>query len=415
MRLTQAIAEAATLPEGKDDLFVYDDAVPEYALRIRHVAGGRISKNWTKGYRFAGQPRRITIGPIEIVKEHQARKRASDIHAMVRLGRDPKAEAIEEKTQAADIFERLLKPYLARKLKEVRPESYQEISRYLNQHLRPLHRLPIKRIDQRLVAARIAEIAITSGSSAAKGARSNGSAFFTHLMRNGIAASNPFANVEVPKVNDPRDRKLDDVELQAINSELLPDDDFSQILTILFHTGQRRSEIGNLEWTEVDLDKAIITLPGRKTKNHQEHAFPISAPVLDILKRRPRTWQDGSLRKFVFGRLRSSGFTAFSRGKRELDARITKARGAPLRPWRLHDVRRSIVTRLHDDLDIPPHVVEAIVNHISGHKGGIAGVYNYAKYARQMRAALNAWAEHLAAILEGRKPQSNVVTMKAAS
>ncbi len=413
MRLTQATAEAATLPEGKDDAFIYDDAIPEYALRIRRVAGGRISKNWTKGYRFAGQPRRITIGNIETVKEHQARKRAGEIHAMVRLGRDPKAEAIEAKTQAADVFERLLRPYLAKKQKEVRPGSFQEANRYLNEHLKPLHRLPLKKIDQRLAAARIAEIATTSGRSAARGARSNGSAFFTYLMRSGIATSNPFINTPVPKTNGARDRKLDNVELQAIHGALLSDDDFSQVCTILMYTPQRRSEIGNLEWSEVDFDQMLITLPSHKTKNHREHAFPIPAPVVDILKRRSRTWLDGKTpRRFVFGRLRNSGFTAFSRGKRELDARITKARGAPLKAWRLHDVRRTVVTRLHDDLDIPPHIVEAIVNHISGHKGGVAGVYNRAGYARQTRIATTAWATHLMAILEGREPASSVVPIK---
>ena len=63
-------------------------------------------------------------------------------------------------------------------------------------------------------------------------------------------------------------------------------------------------------------------------------------------------------------------------------------------PWRLHDLRRTSATRL-SDLGNLPHVVEAILNHISGHKAGVAGSYNRETYTTEERSALNAWGEHL--------------------
>jgi integrase len=414
VRLTQAVAEAASLPEGKDDHFIYDDKNPDYAVRIRRQRSGQIAKAWAKGYRFAGQYRRITIGDIDIVREPQARKRADEIEAMVRLGRDPKAEAAEAKTEAADTFGRVLRPYLAQKEKEVRASTFTEVRYNLEVQFKSFHRLPLKRIDQRLAAARIAEITIDSGPSAAKVARSHGSAFLTHLMRSGIAASNPFANTPVPKTNEEERRPLNDDELRGINAALLPDDDFSQVVTVLMFTGQRRSEIGNLEWSEVNLDKAAITLPPHKTKNEEWHTFPLSQPVRAIIERQPRTFADGTLRRFVFGRLQNSGFTSFGRGKAALDKRIAEMRGAPLEHWTLHILRHTFSTRCHDDLDVSPHIVEACIGHTGGHRAGVAGRYNHAAYARQMAAAMTDWARHLTAILENRDAEGNVVALKTA-
>jgi len=64
------------------------------------------------------------------------------------------------------------------------------------------------------------------------------------------------------------------------------------------------------------------------------------------------------------------------------------------------------------DLGIPPHVIEAAVNHVSGHKGGIAGIYNKATYDGPKRQALEAWGQHIMAIVEGREQPSNVMAFR---
>jgi integrase len=111
-------------------------------------------------------------------------------------------------------------------------------------------------------------------------------------------------------------------------------------------------------------------------------------------------------RDLLFG-ARGGAFQGWSRAKEALDNRLLAAlknahgEKAKLKPWRLHDIRRTMATRL-GDLGVLPHVVEAILNHISGHKAGVAGIYNRAIYAPEKRAALQKWADHIAALSGGR-------------
>jgi hypothetical protein len=80
-----------------------------------------------------------------------------------------------------------------------------------------------------------------------------------------------------------------------------------------------------------------------------------------------------------------------------------------MKPWRLHDLRRSFVTGLIE-LKIPPHVVEVIVNHISGARGGVAGVYNVAELLPERREAMERWSRHVLGML--RQREENVVTLR---
>ena len=104
-------------------------------------------------------------------------------------------------------------------------------------------------------------------------------------------------------------------------------------------------------------------------------------------------------RDLVFGS-RAGPFSGWSKAKTELDARMLAAlkaeRGAMavLEPWRLHDLRRTAATRM-GDLGVQPHVVEAVLNHVSGSKAGVAGIYNRAAYRDEKRAALALWADRV--------------------
>jgi integrase len=70
----------------------------------------------------------------------------------------------------------------------------------------------------------------------------------------------------------------------------------------------------------------------------------------------------------------------------------------PMPDWRLHDLRRTAATVMADKLGVLPHVIEAVLNHISGHRAGVAGIYNRARYEAEMRDALERWAQHVEAI-----------------
>src|SRR5262249_1978120 len=150
---------------------------------------------------------------------------------------------------------------------------------------------------------------------------------------------------------------------------------------LLLLTGCRADEIGSLSWAEVFGDK--IVLPGTRTKNGRDHIVPLSGLAQSIIAARPRMF--GS--EFVFGRGDNGrGFTGWSSTKVLLDARI-KAAGAKVKPWTNHDVRRSVATLMAES-GVAPHIVEAVLNHVSGHKHGVAGIYNRASYENEKRAAL---------------------------
>jgi integrase len=101
----------------------------------------------------------------------------------------------------------------------------------------------------------------------------------------------------------------------------------------------------------------------------------------------------------VFG-VGGGPFQGWSKAKASFDARVSAALGRKPLPWRLHDIRRTVATRMAD-LGIQPHVIEAVLNHVSGHKAGVAGVYNRSSYAPEKRAALTLWSDHLTTMMEG--------------
>jgi integrase len=161
----------------------------------------------------------------------------------------------------------------------------------------------------------------------------------------------------------------------------LGDDRFSEIVRLLLLTGQRRNEVGKLQWSEVDLARKLIMLPPERVKNGRAHEVPLSAQALAILARLPRR----NSSEFIFA---ERGFNDWDRAKQELDQR------AGIADWRLHDARRTCATGMAE-IGVLPHIVEAVLNHQSGHKSGVSGVYNRAKYSGEMRSALQLWADHL--------------------
>jgi integrase len=152
------------------------------------------------------------------------------------------------------------------------------------------------------------------------------------------------------------------------------------------------------------LEHSLISLPGERTKNARAHQVPMSSAVRSILKEHPKTEK----RELLFG-YGDGPFSGWSKSKEALDERILKATKKALPHWTPHDLRRTTATRMAD-LGIQPHVIEAVLNHVSGHKGGIAGVYNRAIYAAEKRQALEIWADHIAAVLADRK--SNVTSLR---
>jgi integrase len=258
---------------------------------------------------------------------------------------------------------------------------------------------PVAAIDRRMVAGLLLDLADKRGPGASNRTRAALSAFMTWAVKRGLAPHNEAAYTDKAIEGGARDRVLTDDEMRAIWAALL-DDNYARVVRLLMLTGARRDEIGALRWSEVDPAGAQLNLPGERTKNSRPHIVPLSPPALAILAAQPRTGD------FVFSGTKG-GFQNWSRHKDALDARIAEREGKPLAPWRLHDARRSASTWLHE-AGAPPHVVESLLGHVSGHQGGVAGVYNHAKYLAERRRWLTRWGEHVTGL-----PASEVVPLRA--
>ena len=377
VKFTQKLADALKLDPGRDEAIVFDELVPGLGLRLR-AAG---SRTWIYQFSVGTKQRRMTLGKASALPLDRARETARDLYARSRLGFDPASERDERREKAAETLDVIVDRYLTRKANTVRPKTLVELRYNLSQRLKALHGLQMAQVDQRSIAQQLSRIEEESGPAARNAARKCISGFWVWAMQEGLAEANPVINTGRAEERS-RDRVLTSDEITVV-WRALADDDFGDIVRLLILTGQRREEIGGLLWREIDLDAGKLTLSPHRVKNGREHIVPLSATARAILEARRRNGRD-----YVFGR-GEGGFSGWSRCKERLDRRI----GA-LPSFVLHDIRRSVATGM-GDLGIQPHVVEAVLNHISGHKAGVAGIYNRNTYEPEKRAALKLWAEHL--------------------
>jgi integrase len=410
LKLTKATVAHLTLPPGKEDLIIFDDELKGFGIRLR--AGGK--RVWIAQYRIGAKQRRVTLGDVHKLDVAAARQAASQRLAAVTLGDDPQGKKLAERARAANTLGAVIDSYLNAKKETLREASFEQAERYLRKHWKPLHGLPIHTIHRRDIAARLTGISTDRGAVAADGARTALAAMFSWGLREGFVESNPVSATNRPAEPKSRDRVLTDAEIGEVWFACR-DDDFGRIVQLLLLTGCRREEIGALTWQEVDLQGAIIRLPGGRTKNGVAHDVPLTPLALAIIEAVPR--RDGHVHLFGEGPRRAgdvpNGFSGWSKAKAGLDARIFAARERTaakahkpveqVQPmaWRLHDLRRTVDTTMHDKLGVQPHIVEAVLNHVSGHKAGVAGVYNRATYAAEKSAALASWTDYLESIVAG--------------
>jgi integrase len=394
MKLTTANVAQLTLPAGKSDHIEFDDDVVGWGLRLR--SSGK--PTWIYQYRIGPRSRRMTLGAASVLSAKIARETAVKLYSRVKLGEDPAAEKAKAVQTRAETFGAGVATYLKRSAERLRARSLVEVRRHLSVHARPLHPLPLAEIDRRAVSRLLSGIAETSGSVTANRTGSSIAAMFGFMIREGWTDSNPAAFLN-KRPENPRSRVLTDDELRAVWKATGGSDQYSAIVRLLLLTGARREEVGGLRWSEIDIDKALITLPPGRTKTAREHVVPLSALALEVIEAQPR--RDG--RDYVFGE-GPRGYKGFSQGKAELDARTKIDPG-----WVVHDLRRTVSTRMNGELGVAPHVVEACLGHRTG---GIAGIYNRASYLREMTQALALWGEHVASIVERR--EAKVVALRGA-
>jgi integrase len=155
---------------------------------------------------------------------------------------------------------------------------------------------------------------------------------------------------------------------------------FCAIVKLLILTGQRRGEIAALhkKWLTDD----TITLPSEITKNGREHTFPIGQLAASVLQS-PTEASNGA---FLFlGRGDSETcFNGWSKSKVALDSL------SGVTNWTLHDLRRTFASNM-TALGVQLHVIEKLLNHVSGSFSGIVAVYQRHNFMPEMRDAMQRW------------------------
>jgi integrase len=391
MKLTLRRIETLQCPPGKKDVLVFD--LDQAGLGVRVTQSG--GKSYLAQYRNAdGLKRRIPLGSCSALSLADARVAVRAIMGDVAKGGDPAAERTASKQKAltlGDLLGQWQRLYLVHK----RP-------RYAESATRALRRVFARHLDEpatamrRDIVVRILDGLAKDGKAAMATATARyGSALFGWATRRGsLSSSNPFERVPTaPTVR--RDRVLSDEEIRLIWIATEEPGTFNAIVRVLILTGQRRDEVAGMTWGEIAPDLSVWTIPAARAKNGVAHLVPLSEQTQGLL----RSQSDG----LVFPGLRGP-FNGFSKAKDALD----KASG--VRGWRLHDLRRTVATGLQK-LGVRLEVTEAILNHVSGSRTGIVGVYQRHDWAVEKRLALSAWGAHVAAIVEKREAPDNVTPL----
>ncbi|MFL0418410.1 tyrosine-type recombinase/integrase [Sphingomonas sp. 179-I 2A4 NHS] len=398
--------------------FLWDSEVAGFGLRVT-AAGAR---SYVFQYRMGGREvraQRVTIGPHGSWTPDKARTEAKRLRVLVDQGVNPAEQDRERRRQAVDLA---FDVYAALFVKSALKNDWKDWAageRLLMSEAVPVLRakplLTIKRSDIAAVLDRLAD-----RPASARLAHATMRKMFKWAEGRGDIERSPMDGMKAPATVAARDRVLSDRELalvwKAANDLAYP---FGPLFRLLILTGQRREEVAGLEWQELDRATATWDLPARRAKNGQAHIVPLSRAALGLLDElaaaviEPRDGEpiQWPRRRLVFTTTGKTAVSGYSKAKARLDATIAamEARAAAdesrepetVPAWRTHDLRRTVATGLQR-LGVRFEVTEAVLNHVSGSKSGIAGVYQRHDWKEEKREALAAWAAHVADLQQGK-------------
>lgn len=388
--LTARFCETVKVDERTD---YQDEMVRGLALRVSPNG----VKSWSVRYirESDGSKQRITLGRFPAIPLEMARKQALKLVMAVAEGNDPSGDrkAKREAMTVADLGALFIDKYAKRTKKTwaederiLKVDVYPEIGRMKAMAVKRRDLLDI--IEAKSESGRIAQ---------SRNVLATLRKMFNWAVDSDYLTASPAAGIKPRGKASKRDRVLSNEEIAEIWNALpnaALSNETRQIIRLLFLTGQRSGEVCGITYGELDFKTAMWIIPKERTKNGLAHTVPLNSLALDILNENilPDSEQTNDL---LFSRIGVPiESNAISKAVR-LHLQITEDR------WTPHDIRRTVATGMAE-LGIQPHVVEAVLNHISGFRAGVAGVYNRAAYDKEKRLALDMWAEHLAVIVNER-------------
>lgn len=363
-------------------------AAKRYEVHDLHCPGlsVRVSPNgktYSVKFRFGLKQKRMKLGVHPRISLATAREKAIGILRQVDEGTDPTKRRRNPDTKVEAICREFVRLH-ARQNK-----CWRETERILERELVSTFGQRDIRDIKRWDVLELMDAAIARGSTyQANRILSSVRTLVNWCTSRGILEVSPIAGVKAPTKEQSRDRVLDDDEiarlLQACRNDVYP---FRQFVPILLASAARRGELAAMTWREIDFEQKIWVIPAERSKNGKPHVVPLSAYALAILSEIPRFLDS----EFVFTTTRKSPVSGFSKMLRRL------SEGSQTSSWRLHDLRRTAASGMAR-AGVAPHVVEKVLNHISGKISGVAAVYNRYGYETEKRDALENWGAHLETI-----------------
>lgn len=392
-------------PPSSGQIEISDSDVP--GLRIRIGTTG--VKTFILRKRSGGKIKNITVGRYgPRFGLADARKKARALVSDLEAGKAPPTP--QRRSQAtAGTIRALMPSYLASK---AHLRTAKEIDRVLTRYVLPaLGDRYADSVTRGEVTELVDSIAATAPVQA-RAVHAQLSAFYSwSLPRLDRLEANPCRDAGRPEKPKARERVLSDEELRALwqvaDQEPLP---WGPALKLLMLTGARRDEVFSADRTEFNLQGREWVIPAERAKNAQVHIVPLTEAAVEVAKTIPVV--EGSAKLFPARGNPANGPTGYSKAQ----ARFRKLLNMALdredgEHWSLHDVRRSVATGLQR-LGVRFEVNEAILCHVSGARGGVAGIYQRHDWKAEKRVALDAWASELGRIVQGAHA-SNVVALHA--
>lgn len=380
---------SALKPPAAGQIEIRDAVVPGLRVRVG-VSGGR---TFIVRKRIGDRVKTITLGRYSSrFGLADARKKARSLLSDIEAGGDPSANPTARKRSAVGKTVRTMWPdYRAAKADR---RSIKEIERIFNRHILPHFGDRIAETITRAEITRfIDEIARTSPVMARNVLAHFSSFYGWALPRLDSLPGNPCRDAGRPPAPKSRDRVLSDAELgilwNVLEDEPAP---FGPAIKLLILTGQRRGEVFDADRREFDLQTKLWTIPRERAKNGVAHLVPLPDGVMRIIE--SLTARDDSDKLFPARGNGENGPSGFSKTMVRVRAAMEEKSKAPVPHWTLHDLRRTLATGLQR-LGVRLEVTEAVLNHISGSRAGIVGVYQRHNYFEEKREALVAWGREV--------------------
>jgi integrase len=369
----------------------------------------------------AASPTWTVLGQYPSLNLADARKAAREVLAELAQGKDMRTVKEEKRRAAAqavkETFSVVAEQFLKRHASGLR--SARMIESVVRQVLIPVWGdRPVTGIARRDVVELVENIIDRGGPSPGRGSRrksggpyaarhalSVARSLFNWAIETGRMDTSPCDRLKAAKLHGApkrRDRVLSDDELRGVwQAALATSYPYGALVRLLLLTGQRRNELASATWDEIDLDKGLLTIGAERMKTGVGHAVPLTPTAVEILRSLPR-FVAGD---YVFsGRTGSKPLSGFSKSKKRLDARI-----GVIAPYSLHDIRRTVRTRL-SEIGVLPFVGELVIGHT---QKGIHQIYDLHTYDAEKRAALEKWEAKLRAIVAPEPPTDKVVSLAA--